>query len=122
MTKFELETKINEYCYKNLKDFLQQVELVEDQLIDIICSEQIEEIKTKFGKRILNTKETISILGGSSATFHRKKDRLEVPKFTQDSPRAPLFFSIRHVAVALYIKEHPDLFAINKIVKLLKEI
>lgn len=122
MTIFELEEKINNTKYKDLKEFLKIIKLTQDQFIEIICKNEISEILKKFNKKTLNSKEVVACLDSSYATLMRNINSKKGPLFFQNKKGSRLHFPTRYVAIAVYIKEHPSNLNNNKIIKLLREI
>lgn len=109
LTKFELYEILNQNENKNLNNFLRYSKMTPDELIEIICDDEILVIKQKFGSNINTlTLKQLAVVDGYSQTHLgrlRRDGDLEIHSTQKGKGR--IGFPIHNVAVYLYLKAHP---------------
>lgn len=104
-----------------LQEFIKTCKITKDQLIDIVCKEELNNLYSKYGKvSSLPFKSAVSELPFGPATLNRRKKDGLPPLYSQDKPKTPIYYPIREIAVYHYINSHPIIVGEASFSKLFK--
>lgn len=124
LSKFDVELTLNEKNITTIDVLSNEVKLSKDQIIDLICEEEMTYLYSIYGKvTVLTLEEVIDELKTvSESTLRRRKARGygEGPRHLQNGKNAKIYYPAREIASEMYLESHPIMYnevSLSKIIK-----